>query len=183
VASTLSVLLVNDEKSAIGKLQEHTPLEYSILIASTLANEIVRKRGYFAFLELNGGKGCSISGSESQFFQRFSLALAEIKPGQPFSVPRYSSEISKFLPAGSDLIILIPRLSPADAEFFSRLRLNYRVLSVICFDLESFRRGSPKSGLHRRVSFGQNYLIFELAFGDNLSSRLEQFIEKVGLIR
>jgi uncharacterized protein (DUF58 family) len=183
VASTLCILLVNDDQSAKGRDEEHNPLEYAITLISTLAQETSRSHYFFSFLEINGRKERSASGMGGEFFQQISLQLAEITPGESFDLAQYSSEILSYLPTGSDLIVFIPHLSGTEARFLANLRLNYRLLSVITFDLESFRLGASSKSPRSRISFGQNFLIFELAYGDNLSRQLETFVEKVGFIR
>ncbi len=183
VASTLCVLLVNDDRSAIGREAEHNPLEYSITLVSTLARETSRSHYYFSFLELNGRNESRSSGMGSDFFQSISLQLAEISSGEKLDLTNYSSDILGSLPAGSDLIVFIPHLTGTESRFLANLRLNYRLLSVITFDLESFRKGAPSKTPRSRVSFGQNFLIFELAYGDDLVKQLDTFVEKVRFIR
>ncbi len=183
VASTMSVLLVNNERSAEGKDEEHNPLEYAITLISTLAKETSRSHYYFSFLELNGGQVQHISGMGGGFFQQASLVLAGITPGEKLDLSDCSSEIMQYLPAGSDLIVFIPYLTGSESSFLANLRLHYRLLSVMTFDLESFRMAAPRRTPRSRVSFGQNFLIFELAFGDDLVKQLEIFVEKVGFVR
>lgn len=183
VASTLCLLLLNDERSTTGKDEEHTPLEYSITLISTLARETSRANYLLAFLELNGKNARTVSGSGGQFFQRLSIQLAEIGEGHALNLQEHSREIFEYLKPGSDLIVFVPHLSGAQARFLSNLRMHYRLLSVITFDLDSFRTAMPAQGRRSRVSFGQNFIIFELACGDDLGLQLQRFVEKAGLVR
>jgi uncharacterized protein (DUF58 family) len=183
VASTMSVLLVNDDRSAVGRSEEHNPLEYSITLISTLARETSRSNYYFSFLELSGAAERHCSGMGSSLFQEISLLLAEITPGENLDLKGHSTEILRYLPESSDLIVFIPHLGGGEAEFLANLRLHYRLLSVITFDVDSFRKGMARRTPRSRVSFGQNFLIFELAYGDDLSRQLETFVEKVGFVR
>ena len=183
VASTMSVLLVNNERSTEGGNEEHNPLEYAITLVSTLARETGRSHYYFSFMEINGRAVRHLSGMGGGFFQQLSLMLAEIVPGERLDLSDWPKQILQHLPTGSDLIVFIPELTGAEAQFLANLRLNYRLLSVVTFDLESFRRGAPRHTPRSRVSFGRNFLIFEIAFGDDLSRQLEAFVEKVGFIR
>jgi len=183
VASTMSVLLVNDDQSATGRNEEHNPLEYSITLISTLARETSRSNYYFSFLELNGVAERHCAGMGDSLFQAISLLLAEITPGEKLDLKGHSTEILRYLPESSDLIVFVPHLSGSMAEFLANLRLHYRLLSVVTFNIESFRKGMARRTPRSRVSFGQNFLIFELAYGDDLSRQLETFVEKVGFVR
>ena len=183
VASTLSMLLVNDDSSALGRDEEINPLEYSITLISTLARETSRSHYYFSFLELNGTEERYSSGLGQDYFQRLSMQLAEITPGERLDLSAAGGKILRYLPSRSDLIVFIPHLTGTVASFLANLRINYRLLSVITFDLESFRQGRPQVSPKSRVRFGQNYLIFELAYGDDLVKQLEAFVEKVGFVK
>lgn len=183
VASTLSALLVNDDSSALGRDEENNPLEYSITLISTLARETSRSHYYFSFLELNGVRERHSSGMGPDYFQRISMQLAEITPGERFDLAVLGGKILRYLPSRSDLIVFIPHLAGGEAAFLANLRLNYRLLSVITFDLDSFRQGMPRATPRSRVRFGQNFLIFELAYGDDLAKQLETFVEKVGFVK
>ena len=183
VASTLCVLLINDEQSAAGKDEEHTPLEYAITLTSTLARETSRTNSLFSFLELNGENTRAVSGTGGDFFQRLSVQLAGIGAGHQLNLQERSREIFEYLKPGSDLIVFIPHMTGAQARFLANLRLHYRLLSVITFDLDSFRAATPSRDRRSRVSFGQNFIIFELAYGDDLGRQLQRFVEKVGLVK
>lgn|GEM_PF-1881577 len=183
VASTLSVLLVNDDSSALGRDEELNPLEYSITLISTLARETSRSHYYFSFLELNGTEERYSAGLGQDYFQQLSMQLAEITPGERLDLSAAGGRILRYLPPSSDLIVFIPHLTGTEAEFLANLRLNYRLLSVITFDLESFRQGMPQAAPRSRVRFGQNFLIFELAYGDDLVKQLEAFVEKAGFVK
>jgi len=183
VASTLCVLLVNDERSGTGKEEEHTPLEYSITLISTLAREASRANYLFSFLEINGKDIRAASGTGDNFFQTLALQLAEIGPGHPLDLQEHTQEIFEYLKPGSDLIIFTPHLTGTQAKFLANLRLQYRLLSVITFDLGSFRTSMPARERRSRVSFGKNFIIFELAYGDDLERQLQRFVEKVGFVR
>ncbi len=182
VASTLSFLMVNNDKSKVGKLEEHNPLEYSISIISSLANQVINRRNYLSFLELNGDTPRKIQGQGKEIFHRLSLLLAEITAGKPFELTDWTSEIANALPEGSDLLILIPVLTPADSEFVANLREHYKQVSVVTFNLESFRKGMTAKNGGSRISFGRNYLVYEIYYGDNLGFRMEQLVEKMGLL-
>ncbi len=183
VASSLSILLINYPELSNGKFEEHTPLEYSITIISTLANEVSRRRSYVSFKELNGNSPRSASGMGESFFETLSYTLASVTKGEPFELKSYYEEIMRSLPSSSDLIVIIPTLSSIDAEILSHLRLNFKSLSVLTFDLNSFITAVPRRAEKTRFTFARNFMAFEIAFGDDLTSKLEQFIGKAGLIK
>jgi uncharacterized protein (DUF58 family) len=155
-------------------------------VASTLSVLLVktsRSHYYFSFLELNGTEERYSSGLGQDYFQRLSMQLAEITPGERLDLSAAGGKILRYLPSRSDLIVFIPYLTGTVASFLANLRLNYRLLSVITFDLESFRQGKPQVSPKSRVRFGQNFIIFELVYGDDLVKQLEAFVEKVGFVK
>ncbi len=183
VASTLSVVLVNNASCSVGRLEEHTPLEYSVTMIATLANEICRLHDYFSFLELNDSGAFPVSGMGGAVFEKISHALARTTVSEDFSLSQYYTEVYRSLTPGSDLIIFIPQVLEEDARFLENVRSHYRTLTVVTFDLQSFRMGLPRRSDKPRFGFGRNFLTFEIAFGDDLALRLKQLIEKAGLIK
>lgn len=182
VSAALSVLLINNQYSTISGVEDHNPLEYSVTIVSSLGNEVCRHGSQFSFLELNGNKGIECSGSGEEFFYRLSLGLAAIKGGSSFDPSKYYESVSRALPHGSDLVVLLPLLSEKEARFLASLSSHYRTLSVISFDLESFRRTLRRKRSIPRLSYGRGFIALELGFGDDIALHLQQFLERVGLI-
>lgn len=171
VASSISTLLVADEGMLAGSHAE-TPLEYAVTMVASLANATARDRFHFTHLALSGDFATSHKGTGKQFYQELAISLAAFKGGEPINWDKGNKAILNYFPQGSSVIAFVPEVGGEMAERLNRIALHFCCLTVITFDRRSFERRRMPEMPGPKISMGQNFLVYTLSYGDNLSHAL-----------
>jgi uncharacterized protein (DUF58 family) len=182
VASSISALVVADEYMNRGH-GAHTPLEYSLVMIASVAQVTCAERFHFSYLALTGKTYDTLSGTGRRYFQELALHLAKLKDYGDPDWDLQSKIILNYLPKDSNLLVFIADMNETVRERLRNLALHFRNLTVITFNRESFTRTRRQSTPGPRLSFGESYLIFEVAYGDDLARVLEQVLAKPALVR
>lgn len=168
VASTLSFLLINTPEMSKGDDPEHTPLEDSLRMIISLAQAAVRQGYQVSFTQLGSGEERDYRvGTGQSFFSDLMLYIARIGEGQPVSLKDELKWIAALVPPDSSLMVFAPEVSERDEELYRHMQSRFRQISVVNFDLESYREGKSVSRYPRKPTTGE-ILLYCVEFGDDL---------------
>lgn len=181
VASSISVLLISDEKMWQG-IGQHSPVEFSIRMIASLAYATCFTRFNLNYLALMGEEFEHQDGNGQGFFRELSIRLARLAKKGAVNWDHSSKIVLGYLPKGSSMIVLTMDLGPASRQRFRNMAARYRSVIVVTFNLDSFRKMQPAERPGPRLSFGEGYLIMEVFYGDDLATTVEQINEKSSVV-
>lgn len=173
VAASLSALVVVDEAMLVGTRVDN-PLEYSLTMVASLGSATLTERFQFNYLALLGKNYDTCAGTGRGFYEELAVRLARLDGLGPVDWESQGRVVLNSLPAGSHLTVFTASAGDEMRQRLRQLATQYRGLTAVTFNIDSFRQARPPQRAGPGLTFGEGYLVLEVSFGDDLSTVLAQ---------
>ena len=173
VAASVSALVLADEAMYTGTKVDN-PLEYSLTMVASLGHATLAERFRMNYMALIGERYETASGTGRGFYEELSVRLARLTGVGNINWETQGRVLLGYLPAGSHLVVFTAAIDEPMRQRLRQLAVHYRGLSVVSFDLESFKtqRKSGEDGIE--INLGDGYVIYKLSYGADLALVLSQ---------
>ncbi|MBN2082897.1 DUF58 domain-containing protein [bacterium] len=173
VAASVSALVLADDAMYTGTKVDN-PLEYSLTMVASLGHATLTERFRLSYMALTGERYETASGTGRGFYEELTVRLARLKGGGAVNWEKQGRVLLGYLPAGSHLVVFAARIDDALRGRLRQLAVHYRGLSVVTFDLDSFKlqRKAADDGIE--TNLGDGYVIYRLSHGAELGRVLSQ---------
>jgi uncharacterized protein (DUF58 family) len=173
VAASISTLLLAEDVLLEGS-EADNPLEYSLSMIAGIGSATASERFQFSYLGIEGSEQKTHSGTGRQSYQELAVKLSRTHTAERSQLDDLNRRILAYLPAGSRLIVFAPDGGKELYDRLERLRISYRVVTLVTFDQRSFSRRLVPERPGPLVTYSSGLLIYKVFFKDNLSHVLNK---------